>query len=62
MMPSGGMHFHHRDQVAPAGLAYTSPQLYLIFKASARTDFIEAASIPPGGMTNSDQAAEDLRA
>lgn len=37
-------------------------KLYLIFKTSPRIDFIEAASIPAGGMTNSDQATEDLHA
>lgn len=47
-------------QVADFG--HLKSQLYLIFKTSPPIDFIETASIPAGGMTNSDQVTEDLHA
>lgn len=43
-------------------LGHLKSQLYLIFKTSPQIDFIEAVSIPAGGMTNSDQVTEDLHA
>lgn len=43
-------------------LGHLKSKLYLTFKTGPQIDFIEAASIPAGGMTNSDQATEDLHA
>lgn len=45
-----------------ADLGHLKSQLYLIFKTSPWTDYIEAAPVPAGGKTNSDQAPEKLHA